>query len=308
MNDIIIIGSLNMDLVVKTARMPGPGETLHGQEFHLIPGGKGANQAVATARLGGKVGMVGRVGADSFGEILRANLLADHVDASQIKTDPAAPTGVALIVVEERGENRIIVVGGANRNLSEQDIEQAGFMLRQARILVVQFEVPMGVVESVARLANQAYIPLIVNASPVYPIAAHLFPLIDYLVVNEHEAGVLAGAEVVDLPSARQAARVFVNQGTRHVILTLGELGSWVSVQNEEFHVPSWKVEAVDTTAAGDAFIGGLAVSLLDPSTSLQEKIRFANAAGAVAATRLGAQSSLPTRQEVEALLAGNIV
>lgn len=303
MSKIVIIGSLNMDLLVKTAHMPAGGETLLGNEFHMIPGGKGGNQAVAVARLGGQVSMVGRVGQDRFGEALCQNLAADHVDISHIEKDAAAPTGVALIVVEENGENRIIVVGGANRKVSPQDVLALEDVLCQASMLVVQFEIPLEVVETVLHIAHRHAIPMMVNAAPAYPLAKDLIALIDYLVVNEHEAATLAGIDVVDVESARQAARVLRQHGAKVVILTLGALGALAVGPQGEDYVPGFAVQAVDTTAAGDAFIGGLAVSLIESGGTLADKVRFANATGAITTTRLGAQSSLPTRDQVEAFL-----
>jgi ribokinase len=303
MPDVIVIGSLNMDLVVKTSRMPSGGETLLGETFHTIPGGKGANQALAIAKMGGRVAMIGRVGIDGFGERLRHNLEAGGVDVTHLKSDGSAPTGVALIVVEPAGENRIIVVSGANFALTAEDILEIEPFLKQARMLVVQFEVPMEVVEAAVRLADRHSIPIIVNAAPAHPIVPDLFPLIDYLVVNENEAGLLSGVKVIDIESGRQAARVLQDRGAKHVILTLGPQGALGRTSSEEFHVPAVSVNAVDTTAAGDGFIGGLVVSLLDESGSFCENIRCANAAGAITATRFGAQSSLPSRAEVETFL-----
>jgi ribokinase len=303
-SDIVVIGSLNMDLVVSAARMPGAGETLHGETFHMIPGGKGANQAVAAARLGGRVAMVGRVGHDSFADGLRQNLAANQVDTRYVQTDPAASTGVALIVVEANGENRILVVGGANQAVSLQDVNAAEVLLGKAKLLLVQFEVPMPTVAAVLRAAQRLKIPVMVNAAPAYAIAPELLPLIEYLVVNEHEAELLSGAGVSDLASAAQASRRLIAQGARQVVLTLGALGALVCSPTQEFSVPGFTVSAIDTTAAGDAFIGGLAVALQEGGGLCPEKVRFANAAGAIAATRLGAQSSLPTRFEVDALLA----
>lgn len=303
-SEIVVVGSLNMDLVVNTVRMPGAGETMHGNAFHQVPGGKGANQAVAAARLGSRVALVGRVGQDSFGEILCKNLSADNVDTINLQRDPLASTGVALIVVEDSGENRIIVVGGANREMSPQDVLAAEAALSTAKMLLVQFEVPMPVVEAVLRLAGRCQIPVMVNAAPAYPIDAELIQLIDYLVVNEHEAEVLSSAGVTDLESAARASRILIRHGAKHVVLTLGPLGAFACSPTREFHVPGFPIRAIDTTAAGDAFIGGLAVSLLDGAGLQPEKVRFANAAGAVAATRMGAQSSLPNRSEVEAMLA----
>ena len=304
MPDVVVIGSLNMDLVVKTARMPAGGETLLGEAFSTIPGGKGANQALAIAKLGGRVAMIGRVGQDSFGQSLRQNLESGGVDVTQLKSSGSAPTGVALIVVEATGENRIIVVSGANHTLTPEDIFEVEPFIKQVRMLVVQFEIPMGVVEAAVRLAKQRSIPIIVNAAPAHPIAPDLFPLIDYLVVNENEAGMLSDVRVTGIESGLQAARVLQARGAKHVILTLGPQGALVRSSAEEFHVPAFRVNAVDTTAAGDAFIGGLVVSLMDESVSFSDKIRYANAAGAIAATRFGAQSSLPNRAEVETFLA----
>ncbi len=305
MSDIVVVGSLNMDMVVRTALMPGAGETLHGKEFHTIPGGKGANQALAIARLGGSVSMIGRVGQDGFGKALCKNLADNQVDITPIQIDTFAPTGVALIVVEDSGENRIIVIPGANHQTCPADIQAAENLIRQARMLVVQFEVPMPVVEAVVRQARRWNISVIVNAAPAYPIDSEWMPLIDYLVVNEHEASTLSGQDVSDVESARRAAQILIQRGARHVVLTLGAQGSVIGAPTGEYHVPSFPVKVIDTTAAGDAFIGGLAVSLLDSSLNLPAKVRFASAAGAIATTRMGAQSSLPTRAEVEAILAG---
>lgn len=310
MSDIVVIGSLNMDLVVQTGRMPGPGETLHGKTFNTIPGGKGANQAVAAARLGGQVAMVGRVGSDGFGETLRRNLTADRVDDTHLLTDPDAPTGVALIVVEDSGENRIIVVAGANHKVSPADVTAAKDLFRQAKLLVIQFEVPLDVVAAVLSLSQELGVPVMVNAAPAYPIPAEQIAMIDYLVVNEHEAAILTGTQVddaggsVDLKAASNAAHILLQKGARCVVLTLGSQGAMVCRPNEaDLLVPAFPIKPVDTTAAGDAFIGGLAVSLLNPGMDMRAKVRFANAAGAMAATRMGAQSSLPTRAEVEVLV-----
>jgi ribokinase len=270
----------------------------------MNPGGKGANQAVAIARLGGDVAMVGRVGQDRFGDALTQALANDQVDSTYVRVDPANPTGVALIVVEETGENRIIVIGGANQKVSAQDIAAAEDLLRHARMIVMQFEIPMEVIETVLPLAKRMNVSVLVNAAPAYPIKAELIPLIDYLVVNEHEAEVLTGIPVLDLESSRQAARELVRRGARQVILTMGDQGSLAVSLLEETYVPSFAVAVVDTTAAGDAFIGGLVNSLIDSTGSMKESIQYANAAGAFAATRPGAQPSLPARKDIEKLLA----
>ena len=305
MSDILVVGSLNMDLVVVTERMPGGGETLHGEEFHMIPGGKGANQAAAIGRLGGSVSMIGKVGSDSFAPVLRGALAADHVDVRFVLTEEGSPTGVALIVVEKSGENRIIVVAGANRKLTCEDLSAAEALFAQAKVVVAQFEVPLEVVEKAADLAHYHAAQMVVNAAPAYPITDKLMSKIDTLVVNEHEAGILSGVVVDGVESAGKAAQALIRRGAKAVVLTLGPIGSLVCTETEgPQHVPTFEMRVVDTTAAGDAFIGGLAVSLVEAGGTLAEKVRFANAAGAMATTRLGAQSSLPTRAEVEALLA----
>lgn len=274
-SDIVVIGSLNMDLVVTTARMPGAGETLHGETFAMIPGGKGANQAVAAARLGGQVAMVGRLGRDSFADGLRQNLAVHQIDTRHLQTDPTASTGVALIVVEAAGENRILVVGGANQAVLPQDVFAAEPLLGKAKLLLVQFEVPMPAVEAVLRVAHRLKVPVMVNAAPAYAIAPELLPLIKYLVVNEHEAEVLSGVGVRDLESAVQTCRRLIDQGAKQVVLTLGALGALVCSPTQEFSVPGFSVPALDTTAAGDAFIGGLAVALLEGDGLCPEKVRW---------------------------------
>ena len=303
MSKIVVIGSLNMDLLVKTGRMPSAGETLQGQEFHTIPGGKGANQALSAARLGGNVAMLGRVGRDRFGEALSQGLAADGVDISHLLVDDTAPTGVALIVIEANGENRIILVGGANLQTSPADVLALEDVLRQASLLIMQFEIPMPVIEAVLQIAQRSGVPVLLNAAPAYALAKEMLAMIAYLVVNEHEAAVLSGIAVTDVESARQAALTLQQQGAGLVIITLGALGALAVGAQAQEYAPAFPIQAVDTTAAGDAFIGGLAVSLLQTGLSLADRLRFANAAGALAALRLGAQSSLPTRAEVEKFL-----
>ncbi|NPV55102.1 MAG: ribokinase [Anaerolineae bacterium] len=302
MSDILVIGSLNMDLVVRAARMPARGETLPGTDFHTIPGGKGANQAAAAARLGGQVAMLGCVGADAFGEQLVANLASFGVDTSLVRRAAGASSGVAVILVDAAGDNRILVVAGANGQVSEENIRIAGEDIQHARLVVMQLEIPLASVAASARLARDCGTPVLLNPAPAHTLPEGLLALVDTLVVNESEAAALSGLPVTGVVEGFAAAGALRGQGARQVVLTLGEQGALVSAAEGQVHLSGFPVEVVDTTAAGDAFIGGLAVALLE-GMPLVEAARFANAAGALACTRLGAQTSLPARHEVMALL-----
>lgn len=302
MSDIVVVGSLNFDISVLADRMPAGGETVHGTEYTMAPGGKGGNQAVAIARLGGDVAMVGQVGRDGFGEMLKKSLSDNRVNIEHVKEHPGKSTGVALIVVEKNGENRIIVVSGANWSLTEHDIDAVRPLLQSARMVLLQFEIPMPVIKKVICMAHEAGVSVMVNAAPAYPIDAEILACIDYLVMNEHETEVISGMKVQDKASAQAAAKALVERGVKCAIITLGNEGAVAACPDLCLDVPPYKVEPVDTTAAGDAFIGGLAVMLLNPQKSLYEKIRFANAVGAMTATKRGAQSSLPALEEVNML------
>jgi ribokinase len=302
MIDIVVLGSLNMDLVVRAERAPEGGETLPGKEFHTITGGKGANQAAATKKLGGKIGMVGRVGKDDFGERLKTNLHDLGVDTSLVLEDEEAPSGTALIVVDDQGENRILIIAGCNGRVSPMDVTGAADWIRQAKLLIMQFEIPMETVVFALDLAHQYGVPVLLNPAPAYVVGEDVLGKVTYLVLNESEAHLLTGISVIDLPSAFRAAQVLHAHHVKVVILTLGAQGAVVVDAENRVHIPAYKVKVVDTTAAGDAFIGGLAVSLVG-LVGLVEAVRFGCAAGALAATRLGAQTSLPGRAEVEALV-----
>ena len=305
MNPIVTLGSLNMDLVVKTARAPMAGETVPGQDFFTIPGGKGANQAAAVAKLGWPVAMIGRVGADVFGERLRQNLIGLNVDCSRVVTDSEAPTGTATIVVEGSGENRIIIVAGANGRVSRADVDAAASLISTASLVILQFEIPLVTVEYAMELANRHRIPVMLNPAPAYSVADAFLTRANFLVLNETEAGILCGLEVTDLPSAQRASHILIGRGVPVVVLTLGAQGALLATAEEGMHLPAFPVSAVDTTAAGDAFVGALAVSYVR-GLALRECVRVANAAGALAVTRLGAQPSLPTAEEIQDLLLAN--
>jgi ribokinase len=299
MAEIVVVGSLNMDLVVKTHRFPSAGETVVGDDLLLVPGGKGANQAAAAARLGGRVAMVGRVGGDVFGQQLRANLECLGVDIAYVVVDVEAVTGTAMVVVDGQGENRIIISAGANGRVSIMDVDRASNLMKQAQALVLQFEIPIEAVERALQLAAADDIRVILNPAPSCPISPEFLRLVDCLVLNETEAQTMTGLSVKDLPSAQAAARQLVGYGVPEVILTLGERGALLMTVDGAIHVPARKVRAIDTTAAGDAFIGALAVAGVK-GFLLEDAVRYATCAGTLAVTKLGAQTSLPTDEEVQ--------
>ena len=301
MGGIVVIGSLNMDLVVKTERMPAPGETVRGQGFQTIPGGKGANQAAAIALMGGTVAMVGRVGADAFGPRLIENLAGKGVNIAHLVQTSEAATGIAMILVDASGQNSIVIAAGANGQVYPQDIDACDSLLRQSDYLVLQFEIPLEAVAYAIEKATRYGLKVILNPAPAMGFPRELLKQVHYLVPNESEAQLLTGLPVADAPSAERAARLLKSRGANTVIVTLGDKGALAVSDAETMYVPPPKVKAVDTTAAGDAFIGGLVVGL-SQGLALKEALRYANCAGAIAVTRFGAQTSLPSAAEVQAL------
>jgi ribokinase len=301
-NPIIVIGSLNMDLVALSPRIPQPGETILGHEFRTAPGGKGANQAVAAARLGGRVSMVGRVGADDFGDALLENLRANRVAREQVLRDAEAATGVAIIVVDDRGENSIVVLSGANMRLTPEDVIAAEPVIARSGIMLLQLESPLDAVMQAATLGRKHGVTVALNPAPARELPRDLLALVDVMIPNETETAMLTGAPVADEADMLAAAAELRARGVGSVILTLGEQGAFVVHDDIARLVPAFEVEPVDTTAAGDAFVGGFAVALAEGRPML-EAVRWGNAAGALAATGLGAQPSLPHRSAVESLL-----
>lgn len=300
MGDIIVIGSLNMDLVVRTPRLPAPGETILGSAFSTAPGGKGANQAVAAAKLGAPVKMIGRLGADEFGHALRSTLSAVGVDTRLIPEDAAATTGVALISVENSGQNSIVVVPGANGRVVRDDVDKGRDAIVSARVMVAQLEIPLDTVAYALRVAREAGVLTILNPAPAQPLPPEVFQDADVLIPNETEAAHLTGVPVTDFASAAAAASALKQMGARRVIITLGAKGAyWLDEKGKSKQIASFPVQAIDTTAAGDAFVGALAASLARDQ-DWETTLRTASAAGALAATKLGAQPSLPTRAELE--------
>ena len=299
---IVVFGSINIDLVVRTPRLPAPGETLTGHTFFTAPGGKGANQAVACARLGAPTRMVGRVGDDLFGEQLRASLRSFGVQDDGVLTTPG-PSGVALIAVDDLAENTIVIVPGANGSVSIADIPRLEAVLDGARILLVQLEVPIETVVAAARVAHARGMTVILDPAPALPLPDELYALADIITPNEHEAATLTGIAVHDDRGAIAAARALIARGARSVALKLGARGALTAdAEGEQFWSP-FTVTPVDTVAAGDAFNGGLAVALSE-GRSFDEAIRWGLAAGALSVTRHGAQPSMPERNEVLTLLA----
>jgi len=300
---VTVVGSLNMDLVTRASRIPQPGETIIGDDFHTLPGGKGANQAVAAARLGAQVAMVGRVGRDTFAGPLLDNLASAGVDCTFVTRDPQAATGVALIVVDAAGQNSIVVASGANMRLLPDDVDAAETVISAAHVLLLQLESPLETVTRAAQVARAHGVQVILNPAPARSLPASLLSLVDVLVPNESETELLTGLPVGDPAEAEAAAAALQEMGVGTVILTLGERGALLAREGEVTLLPAFDVTPVDTTAAGDAFVGGLGVALAEGKT-LAEAVRWGNAAGALATTRLGAQPSLPTRGALEALLA----
>jgi ribokinase len=301
---IAVVGSLNMDLVVRAPHMPIPGETIIGSDFRTIPGGKGANQAVAAARLGAEVTMIGRVGDDDFGRAQLRNLGELDIDTTHVMVDPAAATGIALITLDASGQNSIVLAPGANMRLTKEDINAAQGAIVQSDVLVLQLESPLEVVAHAIEIAYTEGVNVILNPAPARPLPKETLASLDYLIPNESETALLTGVEVVDIHSAKEAAERLREEGVGTVVLTLSDRGAFLASAEESVHVPGYEVEVVDTTAAGDAFVGGFAVALAQ-GQNLAEAVRYANASGALAVTRLGAQPSLPTRQEVEEFMKG---
>jgi len=300
---IIVFGSINIDLVATAPRLPVAGETLLGRDFFQTPGGKGANQAVALARLGVPTQMVGRVGGDSFGAELVNNLKASGVQTDNVFVDETVNSGVATIAVNDAGENQIIIIPGANGRVNQSDVERLSPLLPGATTLLLQFEIPMSTVIAAASSARQAGVRVILDPAPAQmDVPAELYPLVDIITPNEVEAGQLVGFPVFGEESAKKAATVLLQRGVKCAIVKLGAKGVFCATPEETFFVPAFPVQAVDTVAAGDAFNGGLVAALFE-GHSIRQAVVWGAAAGAMAATKPGAQPSLPDRLTFNAFL-----
>jgi len=296
MPDILVVGSLNADLVVRAPRFPQPGETISGEDLQVIPGGKGANQAVAAARQETNVSMLGRVGEDSFGAFLLENLKSNRVDSQLIQRDDAS-TGTAIIVVDANGQNSIVLSAGANGKVTDADVNSASFS--DFSLLLLQLEIPTPPVLSAARRAHESGLRVILNPAPAHKLSNELISLADYLIPNETELSLLTGLPVNDMNSTEWAARALLEIGAKNVIVTMGSNGALIVTNSQVTHIETYTVNVVDTTAAGDAFIGGFAAAFLQDK-SLEEVVRYGCACGALATTKFGAQPSLPRKEEVQ--------
>jgi ribokinase len=300
---IIVFGSINMDLVVRAPRLPNRGETLTGTTFTTVGGGKGANQAVACGRLGATTTMIGRVGDDTFGVTLLNSLRDYGVDTSGIITHSGLPSGIALITVDEAGENTIVIIPGANGAVGVEDVSRLGRMLGERRVLLLQLEVPMNTVMAAAQTARQLpSITTILDPAPAQSLPPELYGLVDIITPNETEATALSGVAVLDEASADLAARRLIGYGAKQVIIKMGGKGVYWRQADTGRFFPAFSVQAVDTVAAGDAFNGGLAVALSD-GLPMETAIRWGQATAALSVTKGGAQPSMPDRASVTRLL-----
>jgi ribokinase len=297
---IVVAGSINMDLVVRTPRMPLPGETLTGSDFRTISGGKGANQAVAAARMGARVSLIGCVGGDAFGAELRDRLAADGIDLNHVAVIHDAATGVAVILVDAGSQNCIVIAAGANAMLTPESIDRAAAAIEQAQVLICQLETPLPAVQRAIEIARRQGKRVVLNPAPAQALDPGLLRQVDYLIPNETEAALLTGVAVTDIASAEVAAQRLRAQGADVVLLTLGAKGVLLADGAGTTLLPALSVKAVDSTAAGDTFVGGFAVGLAE-GLSLAQAVMLGQRAAAISVTRFGAQTSIPHRADVDA-------
>lgn len=297
-NKIVVLGSCNTDMVVKSSRLPVPGETILGGTFMMNPGGKGANQAVAAARLGGNVTFVTKTGNDLFGRQSIELYNDENINTEFISSDPDLPSGVALITVDGEGENCIVVASGANGSLSPADVKDSEKEIASADILLMQLEVPIETVEYAAKMAKKNGVKVILNPAPAQSLSNDLLSNIHMIIPNETEAEIISGIKVTDVESAKKAADMICSKGVDIVVITMGSAGALIKEGNQYHQIPALRVKAVDTTAAGDTFCGAISVALSE-GKSLVDAIKFANQCSAITVTRMGAQASIPYRKEV---------
>ena len=302
MNKLVVLGSVNADHVLQVASFPRPGETLHGHSYCVIPGGKGANQAVAAARLGADIAFIASVGDDSFGHTMLETFANEGINTEAVMVEENMPTGIAMIQVAATGENSICISAEANGCLTPARIEPHHKLIADADTLLMQLETPIETIEAAAQVAKSAGTRVVLNPAPAQPLSDDLLQLVDMITPNETEAELLTGIKVTDMASAQLAADALHAKGIELVMITLGSQGVWVSQNGNGQQVEGFRVEATDTTGAGDTFNGALLTGLQE-GRKLDEAIRFAHAAAAISVTRMGAQTSIPHRSEVKRFL-----
>ena len=301
-NGVLVVGSANMDMVVATARFPHPGETVFGGRFGMFPGGKGANQAVACAKLGMRTEFIAKMGNDVFRDTLMASMRRDGVRLKHVMFERGESTGIALITVDRKGQNEILVVSGSNMRLTPADLERHRALFHTVQVVLLQLEIPLPSVVRAAELARQSGAIVILNPAPARKLPKTLLKMIDFLTPNETETELLTGVRVHSTEGAGRGARALLRSGVKHVIVTLGNRGCLLATTTTTTVFPARRVKPVDTTAAGDAFNGALAYGLAC-GEDLRAAIPFANAVAAFAVTRMGAQSSMPTMKELRAFV-----
>jgi ribokinase len=301
---VIVLGSTNIDIVAKVSRLPMAGETVHGSDFFTTAGGKGANQAVAAARLGVETYLVGRVGSDRFGQELLTSLQDASVRTENVIVDEQAPSGTAVIIVDRHGENQIAIVAGANANVGKTDVESMIQLLPQAKALLMQLEIPLSTVELAASIARDRHVPIILDPAPArQDIPSQLYASIDIITPNETEASQLLDMSVHNPETAHRAAIALREKGVGTAIVKLGSQGVVCATASESFFIPAFPVKAIDTVAAGDAFNGALAAAIAS-GLSIKQAVVWGAAAGALCATKSGAQSAMPSLEELKSFLA----
>lgn len=299
---IVVVGSSNTDMIIQIERIPNPGETIIGGNFSIAAGGKGANQAVAAVRAGGKVSFIACVGDDMFGQQAIHDFIQDGIEVNYIFKIEDVPSGIALIFVDKKGENSIAVASGANAKLCPEHIEKARTQISEANVLILQLETPLDTVKKAVQIGKDNDLTVILNPAPARSLDDVLLSKISILTPNETEAEFLTGIKILDLNDAERAVTYLLNKGVETVLLTLGARGVFVANAKIRELVPGFKVRAIDTTAAGDIFNGALAVAIGE-GCSLLEAVRFASAAAALSVTKLGAQPSAPYRYQIDAFL-----
>ncbi|MFG0763796.1 ribokinase [Aeromonas media] len=302
MNRLVVLGSVNADHVLRVPHFPRPGETLTGHSYQVVPGGKGANQAVAAARLGAAVSFIARIGDDAIGQQMKTGFANDGIDVSAVELDDKLPTGIAIIYVSDEGENSIGLSTEANGALDIAMVKRHEAMIAGAHTLLLQLEVPLDSVFEAARLARAHGTRVVLNPAPARPLSADLLALVDLITPNQTEAELLTGVKVTGEASAAEASARFHQMGIADVMITLGSQGVYCSNDQQQALIPGFRVEAVDTTAAGDTFNGALLAAEL-AGADFHSAVRFAHGAAALSVTRFGAQSSIPGKQEVDTFL-----